>query len=70
MLVYVKMELIMYDFAYVHHTAEHIEIVNTTKNPLDPDVYTYLEVRRDESPNVRIYCKKEFVDQVLEFYTK
>jgi len=60
----------MYEFAYVHHSPEHIEIVNVTKNPLDLDRYTYLEVRRSESPSIKIYCLKEHEEDVIQFYTK
>jgi hypothetical protein len=59
----------MYEFAYVHRSPEHIEIVNITKNPLDLDRYTYLEVRRPESPNIKIFCLKEDQSVVEKFYT-
>lgn len=59
----------MYEFAYVHHTPEHIEIINITKNPPDSDVYTCLEVTRSESPNIKIFCRKECVEEVTRFYT-
>jgi hypothetical protein len=60
----------VYEFAFVHHTLEHIEIVNITKNPPDLDRYTYLEVRRPESPSIKIYCLKEHAEDVIQFYTK
>lgn len=59
----------MFEFAYVHHNPDHIEIVNITKNPLDPEVYTFLEVTRPESPNIKIFCRKDCVDEVTQFYT-
>lgn len=59
----------VYEFAYVHHSPEHIEIVNITKNPLDTEVYTYLEVERPESPGIKIFCRKECVEEVERFYT-
>lgn len=59
----------VYEFAMVHHNPEHIEIVNITKNPLDLTEYTYLEVARPESPNVKIFCRKEFAEEVEKFYT-
>lgn len=58
-----------YEFAMVHRTLEHIEIVNITKNPLDPEVYTYLKVTRPESPDIKIFCRKDCVDKVTQFYT-
>jgi len=59
----------VYEFAYVHHSPEHIEIVNITKNPLDAEVYTYLEVKRPESPGIKIFCRKDCVEEVERFYT-
>jgi len=58
----------VYDFAYVHHTPEHIEIVNITKHPVPLDSYIELEIRRKESPNIVIYCKKDCIEQVLDLY--
>lgn len=60
----------MYEFAYVHRTLEHIEIVNITKKPLDMDRYTCLDVVRPESPNIKIFCLKEDAETVKSFYTK
>lgn len=59
----------VYEFAYVHHSPEHIEIVNITKHPLDLEIYTYLEVKRPESPSIKIFCRKEYKEEVEKFYT-
>lgn len=59
----------MFEFAYVHHSPEHIEIVNITKHPVDMDEYTYLEVRRSESPNIKIFCLKKDQAVIEKFYT-
>jgi hypothetical protein len=56
------------EFAYVHHKADHMEIVNITKHPIDYREYMELEVRRKESPNIVIYCKKDCVEEVLREY--
>lgn len=60
----------VYEFAMVHRSMEHIEIVNITKNPLDSSMYTCLDVVRPESPNIKIFSKNDCLDQVRAAYNK
>jgi hypothetical protein len=58
----------VYEFAMVHRSLEHIEIVNITKNPLDAKVYTCLDVVRPEAPNLKIFSNNDCLDQVKVMY--
>ena len=60
----------VYEFAMVHRTLDHIEIVNITKNPLDAELYTCLDVVRPEAPNIKIFSNNDCFDQVQAAYSK
>lgn len=62
------MNTTVYEFAMVHRSLEHIEIVNITKNPLDSTSYTCLDVVRPEAPNIKIFSNNECLDQVKTIY--
>ena len=58
----------VYEFAMVHRSLEHIEIVNITKNPLDVVLYTCLDAVRPEAPNLKIFSNNDCLDQVQAMY--
>ena len=60
----------VYEFAMVHRSPEHIEIVNITKNPLDSTMYTCLDVVRPEAPNLKIFSNNECLDRVQAAYSR
>ena len=64
------MNTLVYEFAMVHRSLEHIEIVNITKSPLDPTVYTCLEYVRPEAPHLKIFSNNDCLDQVQALYRK
>lgn len=64
------MNTLVYEFAMVHRSLEHIEIVNITKNPLDPAIYTCLDVVRHEAPNLKIFSNNDCLDQVQAAYSR
>ena len=64
------MNTLVYEFAMVHRSLNHIEIVNITKNPLDPTVYTCLQYVRPEAPNLKIFSNNDCLDQVQALYRK
>lgn len=56
----------MFEFAYVHHDLESVEIVNITKNPLDPEVYLGLGFTRPDLSEVQVFCHRDYVEQVID----
>ena len=62
------MNTTVYEFAMVHRTLEHIEIVNITKNPLDAELYTCLNAVKLEAPNIKIFSNNDCLDQVKAMY--
>ena len=54
----------VYEFAMVFRSPEHIEIVNITKNPLDPTMFTYLGSGHPKAPSIKLFSHNDCLEQV------